>query len=227
MRSACSFPLFALVLSACTVATPSSSESPGESTAPLAALSPDAGDAVAWTNLVFDGRDCAELFPPSVVTFGADASFLPGFGTHVAARARAERHCAMRGTLVVPAGSYVTSLTYTLGYGGVKPAGARFAIDGDAHLFTPHGRVDVDVAPPEDVAFDDAFAEVTVVRDVRASREELCERGRERESRRAARVGFESWVDLRYEAGDADGVLDVDSVDVHADVAPCPSRDPE
>jgi len=206
-------PLLALVLSACTVGTSPSTEPLEES---AASLTSDAGDALAWTDLAFEGGDCAELSPPTTATNGADASFLLGLGAHVAAHTRSERRCAVRATLLVPPGHYVTSLQLTLGYGGVKPVGARFAIDADAHLHTPRGRFDVEVSEPAHVDFDQAFADASIVRDVSASREELCE------SRRPSRVPFASRVDLRYAAADKDGVLDVDSIDVHADLAPCP-----
>jgi hypothetical protein len=209
--------ILSLTTSGCTVQT--EAEPPTETTPRLGTSDEARAVAVeppAWVDASFDGWACSELFAPTSLASGTDLSFLPGLGTTAARGTRERRRCDLRASLIVPRGQYLVSLAYTLGYGGVKPAGAGFQIDSEVRVRVGHGDEDVDLVEPIQLAYDDAFDVLTATDDTSASRRELCSR------KESTRIGFSNAILLRLEAASGEVILDVDSVDVYATVAPCP-----
>jgi hypothetical protein len=154
---------------------------------------------------------------------GADATFLiPGLGvtlsTTDAKAPKTQLTCSLHANLVVPAGYYVTSLTHQLQYGVLKPAGNEFSLKDKYRLHVHGGAAHATYAPTD--AVDNPLIEADDVLDTSASMRHFC--GRHHTHDGAVRYG-ES-LDLTVSAPpNSQVIVDVDSVDLHADIAPCPT----
>lgn len=176
------------------------------------------GAQASWKLLAFRGAHCDERFEAVASSSGPDAAFVPGLGVNVQARKRARRVCHMRGTLLVPPGYYPSDLSYTLGYGGLKPEDGKFRLDSAFALRVRDGAGAVEVVPEEGLAFEDAFAVETLTRELSPHQKRFCRSDR----RLAMPVTFANGVRIVARAGRAPVVVDVDSVDVSVQIAQCP-----
>jgi hypothetical protein len=216
----------ALAVAGCSAPVGSNEPAPTTSIAsayePILASSVSTSDdtpSAAWTKLAFRGAGCDAQFPSLALTSGEDASFLLGLGADVVPVGGQRLACELRGELDVPPGYYLTSFTYTLEYGGAKPAGGRFRLDSDLDFQVSRGDVDVDVFEPLSASYDDADVNQTITRDVSRSERQFCRCDDEH-----SHVRLSNRLELDVTALSAEVAIGVDSVDVSVAIAPCPVR---
>jgi hypothetical protein len=170
---------------------------------------------VAWKNLEFHGSGCNALFPATATANGGDAGFLPGVGADLGPNKSVHVACDMSAFLMVPRGYYPVKFSYSMSYGFEKPAGARLRIASDFFLRLNRGFGDIDIAPPTSVDVEEPMGVKEIDRDVSASKRHFCD------LRTDSRVRFDNFVLLQARSASVDLAASVDSVDLHAEIAPC------
>jgi hypothetical protein len=188
-----------------------------------AATSPGDLASASWTGLAFEGAGCDAESTSFELTNGPDATFLLGLGADVAPVDRERLGCDLRGEVVVPAGYYPTSFTYTVEFGAVKPAGGSFRLESDVELHVRRGAEEIDVTEPISVTYDEAIADDTFTRDVTRSQRHFCGDHGHRGVQDDAHVRFDNRLQLDVRALRAEVAVGVDAVDVEVAIAPCPS----
>lgn len=227
MRRIVSSSLTALAIAGCSAPVGSNDAKPTPSIdsayAPLLAATSTTSvsepPSASWARLSLHGAGCDAQFPSLAIASGEDASFLLGLGADVVPVGSQRLDCELRGELDVPPGYYLTSFTYTLEYGGAKPAGGRFRLDSDLDFHVLLGEADIDVFEPLSVSYDDADANRTLSRDVSRSAEHFC-----RCDDDGSHVRLGNRLQLDVTALSAEVAVGVNSVNVSVAIAPCPAR---